>query len=597
MIAFAIGLGFFALRKHWNHRRFEDKDPAALETTFNQSEFGEDVECHNYDDNAEFYPASHVEVKHYDSGQNKSYRFGLGSTFGSASGGGGKGGNKNGEKGGNKNSVVEKDQPLSCQDGNGMNAAVIDGIVDDLALDFLAGTGNSKKSKETKDKSDKDFRPKLMSVVAPFDVFQGEETEEDSDEVSKSAEQSGKTAKYFRPKLMKSSSEDFQADDIGEESSKIADSDGIKAAGLGQIVEEVTSPYSPGDGHLILSDIYKAAKKSRWEREGNSQVSATSQTLNDKLAKDLILHRTKMNNFLDEDIPHPELARGRPTKSSKIFNPFSLPQRERTPRNIRDDDSDVLKDSSIFAQSEDDDESKEPRQPSNYQTSITEQKKKVAAPLRFAQRKRVAKKTRQNEAEASPDRRFFTFDGDDDENEAKSRIPNLIMADDKSGFASAVSSIGQVDWRGRERTDRRARVDRRTKEREPSVHTLETDDAGENLVACQSALLKTKNILSETLEWSRQCKARVVSPTSDINDEDDNDYFSNQVSRPWKAKWDSGGNNGRSPSPVEDVGYQSSNFDPDSDWEFEDNDLTVDYSAEGTFTSSPLNGVGFDLRR
>lgn len=29
----------------------------------------------------------------------------------------------------------------------------------------------------------------------------------------------------------------------------------------------------------------------------------------------------------------------------------------------------------------------------------------------------------------------------------------------------------------------------------------------------------------------------------------------------------------------------------------EDNDLTVDYSAEGCFMPSPLKGTGFDLRR
>jgi len=215
---------------------------------------------------------------------------------------------------------------------------------------------------------------------------------------------------------------------------------------------------------------------------------------------------------------------------------------------------------------------------------------------------KIAKKTLQKESETSPDRRFFTFDGDEESNvnEVKSHIPNLIMADDKSGFASAVSSIGQVDWRGRERNDRRARVDRRKKQREPSVDTIETDEAGAKLVACQSALQKTKNILSETLERSRHCKASVVSPTSDINtddDEGDDKYnFGNQVSRPWKAKWDSG-KKGKGPPVVEDVGYQSSNFDPDSDWEFDDNDVTVDYSAEGTFTPSPLKGVGFDLRR
>ena len=606
VIALAIGLGFFAMRKHRTHRLFEDKDPAALETTFNQSDFGveEDIEDYYYDENAEFYKASNVEDRYNDSDQKKSSRFGLGSTFGSSSRG--KGGNKNGDKSGNKNSVLKKDQPLSCQDGNGMNAAPIDDIVDDMALDFLAGTGNSKDSKETKEKSIKDFRPKLMSAVAPFKAFQGEDTEEDSDEASKSVDRE-RTAQDLRPSLM----DTFSMEENSEQSSvKSAGPNGFTAPELpvvGQKKEQVSAPHSPHrpdtDSHMILSDIYKASKKSRWEREEKSQVSAPTQTLNDKLAKDLRVHRAKMNSFLDEDAPDTESGRGA-TKSSKVFNPFSLPQRERNPRNMKDVDSAVLHDSSLFSHSV---ESKEPRhQFSNYQTSTTAQKKKFAAPTaRFApQRSRISRKSRQNDSETSPDRRFFTFDGDDEgENEGgMSHIPNLIMADDKSGFASAVSSIGQVDWRGRERNDsRRVRFDSRRKEqqREPSVDTIETDDAGAKLVACRSTLSKTKNILAETLERSLHCKARVVSPTSDINDDDDDDDdYGNQVSRPWKAKFDVGNKGAKGPSAVVgEEGYQSSNYDSDSDWDVDDNDLTVDYSAEGTFMPSPLKGVGFDLRR
>eukprot|EP00984_Skeletonema_dohrnii_P024941 scaffold14087_cov97-Skeletonema_dohrnii-CCMP3373.AAC.2 len=597
VIALAIGLGFFAMRKHKNHRRFEDKDPSALETTFNQSDCEEDIEEYNYDENANFYPASHVEIKYNDYDKKKSSRFGLGSTFGSALGGG----KNNGGKGGKKHDVSKNGKPLSCQDGNGMNAAPIDDVVDDLALEFLAGTGNSKKSKETK--SVRDFRPKLLSGVAPFKAFQGEETEDDdSNEFSKSIDQEGSTAPDFRPKLMDTSSEFLRGEDIDEssgQSSILADPNGIRAAELafnqdaGRKKEELAdSPHRHDpDGHLILSDIYKAAKKSRWEREEKSQISAPSrqvsaptQTLNDKVAKDLRVHRAKMNSFLDEDT-EPELGRGA-TSSSKIFNPLSLPQRQRIPRILEDDDSDVLKDFS-FAHSVDDNDSKEPRQ----------SKKKFAAPPRFAKRNKGTKKSLQNDAKTSPDRRFFTFDGDNDEsdeNEDKSRIPNLIMADDKSGFASAVSSIGQVDWRGRERTDRRVRVERKKKQREPSVDTIETNDAEAQLVACQSTLHKTKNILTETLERSLHCKARVVSPASAVNDDDDEDDYGDQVARPWKAKFIT---KGKDPPVVEDAGYQSSNYDPDSDWDVDDNDLTVDYSAEGSFMPSPLKGVGFDLRR
>ena len=114
------------------------------------------------------------------------------------------------------------------------------------------------------------------------------------------------------------------------------------------------------------------------------------------------------------------------------------------------------------------------------------------------------------------------------------------------------------------------------------------------MVACQSTLHKTKNILTETLERSLHCKARVVSPASAVNDDDDEDDYGDQVARPWKAKFIT---KGKDPPVVEDAGYQSSSYDPDSDWDVDDNDLTVDYSAEGSFMPSPLKGVGFDLRR
>ena len=584
VIALAIGLGYFTMRKHSNHRRFEDKDPSSLETTFNQSDFGEeDIENYNYDENVEVYPASRVDVKYNDSSEKKSYRFGIVS--------GGKGVNKKGDKGGKKNSVLKKGKPLSCQDGNGMNAAPIDEIVDVLALDFLAGTGNSKKSK---DKSVRDFRPKLLSAVTPFKPFQGEETEDDATgEISKGIGHDGNNAPDFRPKLMDTPFEALQGEEIDvclDELSHSADPNEVKGAvqasnkDAGQKNEEVTTSYSPhadSDGHLILSDIYEAAKKSRSEREGKSQISPPSHTLNDRLAKDLRVHRAKMNSFLDEDT-EPKAGQGA-TTSSKIFNPRSLPQRERIPRIVEDDDSDVLKDFS-FAHPLSDDEAKGPHHT----------KKKFAVPPRFAKRNKNTKKSRHSDAES--DRRFFTFDGVNDEsdnNEDRSRIPNLVMADDKSGFASAVSSIGQLDWRGRERTDRRVRFDRRTKQREPSVDTIGTDDAGEKLVACNGTLHKTKNILTETLERSLHCKARVVSPTSDVHGDDDDDDL---VARPWEVKWNCG-DKGKDPSVVEDSGYQSSNYDPDSDWEVDDNDLTVDYSAEGSFVPSPLKGVGFDLKR
>eukprot|EP00986_Skeletonema_menzelii_P002915 scaffold844_cov142-Skeletonema_menzelii.AAC.6 len=576
VIALAVGLGFFAVRKHKNQRQFEDKDPSALETTFNQSDVGEeDIENYNYDENAEFYPASRVDMKYNSSNPKKSLRTGVGPTV-----------------------LLSRDQPLSCQDGNGMNAAPIDEVVDDLALDFLAGTGNSKK---LKDKIGRDFRPKILSAVAPFKPFQGDETEDDSSgEISRA--QDGNTAPDFRPKLMDTSFEALQGEDIdvsSEQSSQIADPKGVTATELasnqyvGQKKEEVTAPYSPHrpdpDSHLILSNIYEAAKKSRWEREEKNQVRASTQKVNvptnvsnDKLARDLRLHRAKMNSFLDEDAG-PDLRRGA-TESSKISNPLSLPQRDRATRNIEDDDSDLLKDFS-FSYTTNDDEPKE----------LYQSKKKYPVPPRFAKRNKNMKKSRHDDAE--PDQRFFTFDGDNDEsddNEDKSRIPNLITADDTSGLASAVSSIGQLDWRGRERTDRRVRIDSRKKQRELSVDTIETDEAGAKLVACQNTLHKTKNILTETLERSLHCKSRVVSPTSDVNDDDEDS--NDQVARPWEAKWDCG-IKGKDPPVVEDAGYQSSNYDPDSDWDVEDNDLTVDYSAEGCFMPSPLKGVGFDLKR
>lgn len=587
VIALAIGLGYFAMRKQKNHRQFENKDPSTLEETFNQSDCEEDIENYNYDENAECYPAYHVDVEYVDSNDKKSHRFGIGSAFGSSSGG--KGVKKRGDKSGNKKPVLKKDQPLSCQDGNGMNAAPMDNIVDDLALDFLAGTGSSKKSK---DKSVRDFRPKLLSAVTAFKPFQGEETEDDATGVfSKSA--GPNTTPDFRPKLMESSVESLQGEDIDvslDESTHTADR--VKRAvyasnqDKGQENDEVnasSSRHLDTDSHLILSDIYEAAKKSRWERQGKSQTSAfqkrsaSAHKVNDKLAKDLRDHRAKMNSFLDED---DEFSAGRgATTSSKIFNPRSLPQRERIPRIVEDDDSDVLKDFS-FAN---DDESKGPHQ----------SKKKFAVPPRFAKRNKNNTKRRRKNAE--PDRRFFSFDGDDDEiddYEDRSRIPNLVMADEKSGFASAVSSIGQLDYRGRERADRRVRFDRRTKKREPSVDTIDTNDAGAKLVACQSTLHKTKNIVTETLERSLHCKARVVSPTSGGHDVDDGD---DQVARPWEGKW--GRHKGKDLPVVEDSGYQSSNYDPDSDWDVDDNDMTVDYSADGSFMPSPLKGVGFDLRR
>ncbi|KAK1740208.1 hypothetical protein QTG54_009158 [Skeletonema marinoi] len=173
---------------------------------------------------------------------------------------------------------------------------------------------------------------------------------------------------------METSFETLRGEDIEEssgQSSKLADPNGVRAAELasnrdaGRKKEEelADSPHRHDpDGHLILSDIYKAAKKSRWEREEKSQISAPSrqvsaptQTLNDKVAKDLRVHRAKMNSFLDEDT-EPELGRGA-TSSSKIFNPLSLPQRQRIPRILEDDDSDVLKDFS-FAHSVQDDDSR-----------------------------------------------------------------------------------------------------------------------------------------------------------------------------------------------------------------------------------------------
>jgi hypothetical protein len=294
----------------------------------------------------------------------------------------------------------------------------------------------------------------------------------------------------------------------------------------------------------------------------------------------------KMNGSLQTG---PELeSLQRVTKSSlNIFNPSSLPQRVRTPRTINEIDS-IAPDEYSFARSEDDHKAKEPRPRSN-KSSVTAQKKFVA-PSRFPYQRNKTKKRRQNESETSPDRRFFAFDGDDDtdETEAKLGIPNLIEADEKSGMTSAVSSIGQVDWRGRERADKRKQTVRF------ELTTKENDEDAEAKLKC----LKTKSILSQTLERSVLCSSRVVSPVSESIDKDDN-----QVSRPWLAIWDNhfGNKKGptshfQGPSAADELGYQSSNYDPDSDWDFDDNDITVGYSAE-SFMPSTLKGVGFDLKR
>ena len=584
------------------------------------------VPNYNYDDSAAVYPSSLVESR-------RPARFGIGSStkFGTSpvrnhkyqdrSGGGSSSTT-------NRNSMLWKDQPLSCQDGNGTNPPPIDDIVDDMALDFLAGTDKKKNNKSGERMREsitiRDFRrPKLLSsvVVAPFKAFRGEDTEEDdSDEVSKTMEQQQEedvavaAPPDFRPKLMDTSFEALEGEKIDVDSDegslnmgpKLDPDDAAPAQEFAPRNDSdgkdettvVVRPDNAQDGHLILGDIYKAAKKSRREREGKGR-KGKKPTLNDKVATDLRAHRAKMNSFLEEDA-EPELGRRKvafTSTTSKTVNHHSLPQRLTTHTDNEGDDTDKLKEFSFNVRPDNENGLNEDHQ--------SKKKKKVIVSPTFGKRNRVTNRGRA--LYASPDRRFFTYGDDDDdesdEYEDKSRIPNLIMADDKSGFASAVSSIGQLDWRGRERSDRRAqRVDKRKKQRDPSVDTMETDDAGAKMVACQNrvacrgTLHKTKNILSETLERSLHCKTRVVSPTSDINDDDEDDDDDNQVSRPWKTKWDSG-QKGKSPPPVEDAGYQSSDYDPDSDWDVDDNDLTVDYSAEGSFMPSPLKGVGFDLKR
>ena len=535
IIALAIGLALFAARKRC---REEDDNDELLETTFNtnigSTDFGgsggeEDIDV--YDDyegsDGEFYPASKVDMKHTDPDKT---RFGFGHYYATSSGG--KGGT-------NKNSTVKSDQPLSRQDG-------IDDVVDDLALDFLLSTtGNSKKKPKeqklniVKDFRARDFRPKLDH----FRSLHGEDTEEDSNVALGGGEpkqEEGKLAQNLRPTLMMNDT--FSSDafgfggDIEEGSADVDRNQKVDASHEDESRGHVNSSdhqqhrRPDPDGHLILSDIKNAAERSR---RGGYQKSDHAQKVNDRLVNDITAHRAKMNGFLD-DAPESESEQKTSTVAKKAFVP----------------------------------------------------------PSRGSRRSGRLPKGGQNDSDASPDQRFFTFDGDDDsgESEDKSQIPNLIVADDKSGMVSMVSSIGQVDWRGRERTDRRVRFDSKPKEE----HVVEVEDSDpEAKIGCRTTLQKTKNILSQTLERSLQCKARVVSPTSDNNDDDEDD---NNVSRPWTAKWDPFGS-GKAPQVVEDPGYQSSNYDPDSDWEPDDNDMTVDYSAEGTFIPSPLKGVGFDFSR
>lgn len=542
IIAFAIGLVLFAARKRC--RDDDDDKDELLETTFNtnigSTDFGgsdgeEDIEVYdNYEgSDGEFYPASKVDMKHADPNK-KTSRFGFGSAFGSS----GNATSSGGKGGANKNSTVKSDQPLSRQDG-------IDDVVDDLALDFLLSTtGNSKKKPKeqklniVKEFRARDFRPKLDH----FRSLHGEGTEEDSNMAlggGQQKQEEGKLAQDFRPTLMMNDtfSDAFGfGGDIEEGSADVDRNHKVDAPHDDESRGHVNSSNDQQhrrpdpDGHLILSDVKNAAERSR---RGRYQKSNHAQKVNDRLVNDITAHRAKMNSFLN-DTPESESGQKTSTVAKKAFVP----------------------------------------------------------PSRGSRRSGRLTKGGQNDSDASPDRRFFTFDGDDDsgESEDKSHIPNLIVADDKSGMVSMVSSIGQVDWRGRERTDRRVRFDSKPKEE----HVVEVDDSdSEAKIGCRTTLQKTKNILSQTLERSLQCKARVVSPTSDNNDGEDD----NRVSRPWAAKWDPFGSLGKAPQVVEDPGYQSSNYDPDSDWEPDDNDMTVDYSAEGSFMPSPLKGVGFDFSR
>jgi hypothetical protein len=548
IIAFAIGLVLFAARKRC--RDDDDDKDELLETTFNtnigSTDFGasdgeEDIEVYdNYEgSDGEFYPASKVDMKYTDPDK-KSSRFGFGSAFGSS----GNATSYGGKGGANKNSTVKSDQPLSRQDG-------IDDVVDDLALDFLLSTtGNSKKKPKeqklniVKEFRARDFRPKLDH----FRSFHGEDTEENSNVALGGGEpkqEEGKLAQDFRPTLMMNDtfSDTFGfAGDIEEGSADVDRNHKVDAPredesrGRANSSDDQQQRRPDPDGHLILSDIKNAAERSR---RGRYQKSNQAQKVDDRLVNDITAHRAKMNSFLDD-------------------TPESVPEQKMT---------------SAVA------------------------KKAFVPPSRGSRRSGRLTKGGQNDSDASPDRRFFTFDGDDDsgESEDKSHIPNLIVADDKSEMVSMVSSIGQVDWRGRERTDRRVRFDSEPME----DHVVEVEDSdSEAKIGCRTTLQKTKNILSQTLERSLQCKARVVSPTSDNNDDEDD----NRVSRPWAAKWDAAkwdpfGSLGKAPQAVEDPGYQSSNYDPDSDWEPDDNDMTVDYSAEGSFMPSPLKGVGFDFSR
>jgi len=137
------------------------------------------------------------------------------------------------------------------------------------------------------------------------------------------------------------------------------------------------------------------------------------------------------------------------------------------------------------------------------------------------------------------------------------------------------------------------------------------DLAGGGQASPSEALKKKWNLLSSTI--SPQCSSGQRNPdttlVSDSEEDDDNDVDEQNVSRPWKAKWDDDpfANNGNaangtrmrmvSPrvSPATFDSMDGSNYDPDSDWDVDDTEVEFG-SLEEAFDASPTEKGKAPLR-
>jgi len=126
------------------------------------------------------------------------------------------------------------------------------------------------------------------------------------------------------------------------------------------------------------------------------------------------------------------------------------------------------------------------------------------------------------------------------------------------------------------------------------------DDDVAGAQTASSGISKTKwNSLSSKLP--SPCLRDPGSAVVSDNEDDGDDEHEQNVSRPWKGKWDSDPFANRyikssrmravspisSPTAFESV--DSSNYDPDSDWDVDDTEVDFSGSVEESFVASPTN--------